>query len=625
MNKKPKYKKGEVKMRKKLNIILVIFLIIIFILSGCKGEEKVSNSQATVKIGGQIQAPKDGNVSSLSDDSEFVGIVKDFYTGEILIDSVEVEKNRYSIQIESSKNIIIIFSRNSDNMYLATYIPETGEKLKSGVSDVNAESTIVSLILKDVKTDKVKSLIQDDILSLREKAKEIVKDKNSEKFNNMINNQNLDSETESPFTKNAQEELEELEKYYAEILEQQLISGFVYDKNGKPIENIKIVDSNNDLLATSNYRGKWQFRVASNTKRQLLISPVNKDYYEPTYYYPVEYTFQDSEKYLIETDKLPADAQFNFYANEFNPNYYNLQDKLRANKKYETEVSYLYDVVKKPVYWISATQLGEPNNTKSELMALQSEPKELKKEIDNIYEALMFLGSIPEQELKDNEVTYVRSYPEDDWEFSIDQPTELAIKESKIYSCRPAANTVDYLLSDDYDEVGVVFMRSVDDGHAINYIREGNTFYFIDSQNAFRNGGGFAHDDGIVRNNHYHHSYIIKTKYPEAFIQFFANSWQEMDHTFFALYDFETNPVHIGSKGGSGVFGFPIANDGSDVKVYKDEKNNGEYGFIEAPSNPSTKASVVKKYSDYDSFKLFFDENNNVKNEAPEEIIIPMD
>jgi len=615
-------------MRKKLNIILVILLIVGFVITGCSSGDSSSKNNEIVEISGEIQAPMDGEINSLNDASEFVGIVKDFYTGATIIDSVELEDNTYSIQVEASRTILISFSRSSDNMYLATYIPETGKDLKKGISDVNAGSTIVSLILKDDKTNETKNLTQDDILSLREKAKEIVKDKNSEEFNNMLDNKNLDSEGESSFTKEAQNELEELKKDYIEKLGQHLISGFVYDKNGEPIESIKIVDSNRNLLATSDNSGKWQFKIDSNIKRQIMISPMNQEidfYYEPTNYYPVEYTFQDSEKYLIETDKLSADDKFNFYANEFNPNYYNLYYKLRANKKYETEVSYLYDAVKKPVYWISATQLGEPNNTKSELMALQSEPKELKKEIDNIYEALMFLGSIPEQDLKDNEVTYVNSYPEDEWHWFIDQPTELAIKELKIYSCRPAANTVDYLLSDDYDEVGVVFMRSVDDGHAINYIREGNTFYFIDSQNAFRNGGGFAHDDGIVRNNHYHHSYIIKTKYPEAFIQFFANSWQEMDHTFFALYDFETNPVHIGSKGGSGVFGFPIANDGSDVKVYKDEKNNGEYGFIEAPSNPSTKASVVKKYSDYDSFKLFFDENNNVKNEAPEEIIIPMD
>jgi|GEM_PF-5893566 hypothetical protein len=612
---------------KKIKIIFLIFLIMSFILSGCSGGDKSPNNSEIVKVSGEIQVPTAEDIDSLNNESEFVGIVKDFDTGRVIIDSVEVEDSKYSIQVEASKNIIISFSRSSDNLYLATYIPEIDKELKNEISNVNAESTIVSLILKDNKTNKNKKLNQDDILSLRGKAKEIIKGKNSEEFNNMINNQNLEAEGESSFTKEAQKELAELKKDYIEKLGQHLISGFVYDKNGNPIEKIEIVNSDNKLLATSDDQGEWQFRIDTDIKKQLIIYPVNKEidfYFEPTDYYKVRYTFKDTEKHEVYPAEITNDDIL-FYSNELSHKSYNLQDKLRSNVKYEKEISYLYDAVKKPVYWISANQLGEANNTKAELTALQGQPEKLKKEIDNLYEALMYIGTIPDEDLKDNEVTYIDSYPQDDWDWGIDQPTELAIKESKIYGCRPISNVADYLLSDDYEEVGSVFMRNIDGGHSINYIREGDIYYFFYAGNAFHNGSGLAHDTGIVEKDYSHHKYIIKTQYPEQFVKLYANSDQEEDYVFFALYDFNTNPVHLGSKGGSGIFGFPIANDGSNVKVYIDQNNEKEYGFIEAPSNPSTKAPVVEKYSSYDSFSLFFDGNNNVKNEPPEEIVISID
>lgn len=615
----------------KNNKLLILILLLVLagsIISGCSSSSENTANKEMVTIKGQINLISSESAGSLNNDSQFFGVVKDASDDKIILDNIEVnENNEFSIQVEKSKEIIIYFTRVSDNIYLSTYIPETKKDIETELTDITPASTIVSIMLEENNTENNKVLSSEEIVNLVNEADKITNSKTINEFIAMINIDNLNLENRSCFSEEALIEIKKLKDMYLNILRRHIISGHVYDKNGNPLENIEIVNSNNKLLAKSDSEGKWEFKIDSQTENKIVINPKDKEmnyYFEPTDYYKVKYTFNESEKHEIDTKEI-SNNDLAFYSNELSHKSYNLQDKLKVNMEYEKEVSHLYDSVKKPVYWISANQLGKPNNTKQELIKLQGQPDKLRKEIDNLYEALMYIGTIPDEELKDNEVTYIESYPQDEWGWGIDQPTELAIEESKIYGCRPISNVADYLLSDDYEEVGLVFMRNIGDGHSINYIREDDMYYFFYAGNAFHNGAGLAHDTGIVEKNYPHHHYIIKTKYPDQFVKFYANSDQEEDYVFFALYDFDTNPLHIGSKGGSGTFGFPIANDGSNARVYIDQNNQKEYGFIEAPSNPSTKAPIVEKYSSYDSFRLFFEESNNIKNEAPEEIIISMD
>lgn len=127
------------------------------------------------------------------------------------------------------------------------------------------------------------------------------------------------------------------------------------------------------------------------------------------------------------------------------------------------------------VNWRPVNVLGLPNTSKERLLELKGNPEALQSEIDSLYEALLYLH------LSDwayEPVTTVVSDNNLDWRYY--GPAEIVIQYNK-GTCVGVANFINYVLKDDYDEVGYILMYYVhDSNHVINYILQDGVYYTID-------------------------------------------------------------------------------------------------------------------------------------------------
>lgn len=133
------------------------------------------------------------------------------------------------------------------------------------------------------------------------------------------------------------------------------------------------------------------------------------------------------------------------------PNKYNVQG-LRVNADYRVDIQgrrrSWKPNLKEGTYWVPVARAGTPDLTRNELIELRGKPEEAKRKIDVLFEALAFMnlaiktghGNVKKQ--GKNRINW--QYP---------KPAVLAIEEGEA-NCAASANVINYLLEDDYGDVG---------------------------------------------------------------------------------------------------------------------------------------------------------------------------
>jgi len=142
---------------------------------------------------------------------------------------------------------------------------------------------------------------------------------------------------------------------------------------------------------------------------------------------------------------------------------------LRYDATFEVEVA-------PGVFWVSARTLGDSDFTNSQIHGMIGiSPEEKQSEIDTVYEAMQlyqvsnFIASDDNIRISENGIN---------WEHH--KPGYYAVLTNN-GCCATSANWLNYILRDDYDEVGYIATSQRDgNGHIFNYIKQDGWYYIID-------------------------------------------------------------------------------------------------------------------------------------------------
>lgn len=247
---------------------------------------------------------------------------------------------------------------------------------------------------------------------------------------------------------------------------------------------------------------------------------------------------------------------------------------LRHNANFEVEVA-------DGVWWVPAAALGESRYTNSEIAAqVQFSPEEKQQNIATLYEALQlfqignFANGNDNQRIEENGVM---------WEHH--KPGYHAVRTNE-GCCATDSNWLNYILWDDYDELGfMAYSQSDGSGHVFNYIRQGEYYYFMDlthyrtdflDSSAIETGidSDYYNSDFIAGNIH-------KAVSPEAFAAYYRACANDPAELFFCYQAEDCLPVD-GVRSESGIC-ITYA-DAADIRVVHDDPGDQlTYAFVEPP------------------------------------------
>ncbi|MBE6759770.1 MAG: hypothetical protein E7554_06740 [Ruminococcaceae bacterium] len=142
---------------------------------------------------------------------------------------------------------------------------------------------------------------------------------------------------------------------------------------------------------------------------------------------------------------------------------------LRYDAEYQVEAA-------PGVYWVPVRDLGSSDYTNAQICSMLGQSPEQKQEqIDTLYEAMQlyqignFFSSDDNIRIGENGMNWEHHKPGFD-----------AVRTNN-GCCATSANWLNYILRDDYDEVGFVATSQRDgNGHIFNYIRQDGWYYIID-------------------------------------------------------------------------------------------------------------------------------------------------
>ncbi len=190
---------------------------------------------------------------------------------------------------------------------------------------------------------------------------------------------------------------------------------------------------------------------------------------------------------------------------------------LRHDADYEVEVF-------EGVSWIHASKLGKSRFSNKEVFNMIGESPEFKQaEIKTLYEALQ-LYQIGGFAASDDNVRILENGI--NWEHH--KPGYYAVLTNN-GCCATSANWLNYILKDDYDEVGFIATSQRDgNGHIYNYIKEGGWYYFIDLTHYRTDWIATAPETGDM-NDYYNSDFVLgnihKAKSVEAFVNYVQQSF----------------------------------------------------------------------------------------------------
>ena len=209
---------------------------------------------------------------------------------------------------------------------------------------------------------------------------------------------------------------------------------------------------------------------------------------------------------------------------------------LRYRADYEVEVA-------DGVWWVPVRSLGESRYTNHEIAQMVTgKPEEKKAAFATLYEALQlfqignFCNGDDNIRLMENGI---------DWEHH--KPGYEAVR-TNTGCCATDSNWLNYILKDDYVQVGFLAYSQLDgSGHILNYIFHDGYYYFIDLTH-FRTDflDSSAPETGNVsdyRNSDFVAGSLHKASSPEAYISYCIRSFNEPPALFFLYRAPDCYPV----------------------------------------------------------------------------------
>lgn len=353
------------------------------------------------------------------------------------------------------------------------------------------------------------------------------------------------------------------------------------------------------LVITDN-GGENQF-FANKYERPELLEMMMGPEFETTPLLPGDVMqWNDAHPGEILTDRT---YQFIFRGsdgNEYTATYeYNLIMELREeDKAYNTDYSVddgkdlftlRYDAdfsaeVYDGVFWVPARTLGESRYSNADIFEMTSETPEVKqREIETLYEALQ-LYQVGGFAASDDNVRI----PENGYNWEHHKPGYYAVLTNN-GCCATDSNWLNYILKDDYDEIGYIATSQRDgSGHIYNYIKDGDWYYIIDLTHYRTDWIATAKETGDM-NDYYQSDYILgnihRTKSIDKFVEYVQHEFGDPPGLMFK-YTAE-NCLAIDSVNNGNKVSIVYENN-PDVKlecIFDDPGDNLDYYLTDAPKN----------------------------------------
>jgi len=236
------------------------------------------------------------------------------------------------------------------------------------------------------------------------------------------------------------------------------------------------------------------------------------------------------------------------------------------------------------VFWVPAADLGQSAYSNRDIYSMLSlSPEEKQARIRTLYEALQlyeisgFTPSDDNVRISENGVN---------WEHH--KPGYYAVV-TNTGCCATDSNWLNYILRDDYEEVGFIATSQRDGGgHIYNYIRHEGWYYFIDLT-SYRAGDSRTAIENGDENSYYSTDFVLSNIHKATSLQAFVNYVQDMfnDPPGLMFQYTASDCLAVDSvreqHGITILYGVP---DDVNVNVIFDDPSDSLYsGFTQVPSN----------------------------------------
>ena len=221
--------------------------------------------------------------------------------------------------------------------------------------------------------------------------------------------------------------------------------------------------------------------------------------------YTIVYADDDGTEYAVDFHLLLSLAQYHPELDKTYPDYSGDNGKDNDTMRHDANFSVK---VADGVYWVPANALGSSSYTNAQIQSMLTDtPEEKQAKIDTLYEALQlfqiggFYGSDDNVRIMENGYS---------WEHH--KPGYDAVRTNH-GCCASCTAWLNYILKDDYDEMGFIGTSQLTGGHIFNYIKQDGWYYFVDltkwyaenwNNNAVESGklSDYANSDSIYGNIH---------------------------------------------------------------------------------------------------------------------------
>lgn len=219
----------------------------------------------------------------------------------------------------------------------------------------------------------------------------------------------------------------------------------------------------------------------------------------------IVYADDDGKEYAADFRLLLSSAQYHPELEKTYPDFSGDNGKDLAVMRHDADFSVR---VAEGVYWVPANALGSSSYTNAQIQALLTDtPEEKQSEIDTLYEALQLYRIGGFYASDDNVRIMENGYF---WEHH--KPGYDAVRTNH-GCCATSTDWLNYILKDDYDELGFISTSGLSGGHVFNYIKQDGWYYFVDltgwraedgNYNAVESGdlSDYAHSSAAYGNIH---------------------------------------------------------------------------------------------------------------------------
>ncbi len=354
-----------------------------------------------------------------------------------------------------------------------------------------------------------------------------------------------------------------------------------------------------EALVITDNGGENQFFANKYERRELLEMMMGQDFEKTPLLpgdvmqwgdaHPGEYLTNRTYQFIFrgaDGNEYTATYEYNLimeFGEEFNATSDYSEDSgkdlltLRHDADYEVEVF-------EGVSWIHASKLGKSRFSNKEVFNMIGESPEFKQaEAKTLYEALQFyqvggfVASDDNVRILENGIN---------WEHH--KPGYYAVLTNN-GCCATSANWLNYILKDDYDEVGFIATSQRDgSGHIYNYIKEGGWYYFIDLTHYRTDWIATAPETGDM-NDYYNSDFVLgnihKAKSVEAFVNYVQQSFGDPPGMMFKYMAENCMAIDSRNENGKMNIVYEAAPNIALEVIFDDPGDNLGYYQIEPPKN----------------------------------------